>query len=175
MNGQSGFIGFINKTEMVSLSSLGRLVVLIIGSLVFTGVAAWLLTRRATPIAFSMVHSPEEASMAATVFLSQHTAAEAMRQVGLYLAGLLLTVWTGGTIAGIFQNKVVRETSREALEGQAKIAEAEARGKAQGTAAVHAQTVQKVEVQNGGAVISDNGEDEEHEWRDRDYPKGGLG
>jgi hypothetical protein len=167
MNDQTGFTKFVNQTQMASLGTLISQVLWCFGSIVLTVADAWLLTRKATEILYSRAVDPLAASASVSVFLAHNTAAEMMRQVGLYLAGLLIFGWTGKSVAGFFSNKNVRETSREYVE-------AKARGEAQTAEhrtlpAVQAHTVQKVEVRTERAEPAEP----EHQWADGD-PKAGI-
>jgi hypothetical protein len=146
MNGQTGVTRFVNQTEMTSLSSLSMQVLWFIGSLAFTAVGAWCLTRRAPWVDFSQVQDAAQMMLAVQAFSLNTTEANAIRQVGIAVFGGLIFAWTGRGVTNLLGHKNVRESSREALEGQAKIVEAEARGKASAHPAVQAQTIERVEV-----------------------------
>lgn len=121
---------FVNQTQMASFSTLVGQALWFFGSVVLTLVDAWLLTRQSGEVPLFDVLDPIKAAAAVTVFSAHALAAEQMRQVGLWLAGFLLTAWTGKSISNRYANKDVRETAQE----YAPVAEAKERGKAAGNA-----------------------------------------
>jgi hypothetical protein len=107
MNGQpAGFVKFINQLQMASFGSFIGEVRWTLISVLIGGVDAWLLTRES----------------------------EAMRATGLAVLGILVGSLVTKTVASVVSNKNVRDSSREAFEGRALVAEATERGKAAGNA-----------------------------------------
>lgn len=142
MNGQpTGFAGWINRMQMASFSAFTGELRTTLVLLVLTGVDVWLLTQRATEILYSRALEPLTASASVSVFLAHNTAAEQMRQVGLYLAVVIIGAVLGKSVTSLLGQKNVRETSREYVEAKAK-------GEAAGTpaVAVSAKDQAKVEV-----------------------------
>lgn len=153
---QGPFSRFINQTQMASFGSFAGEVRWAIVSLALLAVAVWLLTRRATEIPYdkimvtvaaevpvdttrgnrfrsgrSSMRAAERSMMvssAVSVFLAHNTAAEAMRQVGLYLAIVLVSALTGKSFASFWSQKNVRETAQE----YGSVLEAKERGRAAG-------------------------------------------
>lgn len=153
---QSGFIRFINQTQMASFGSFAGEVRWAIVSFMLLVVSVWLLTRRASEIPYdkimvtvaaetpidtaksrgyrsgrSSMRAAERSMMvssAVSVFLAHNTAAEAMRQVGLYLAIVLVSALTGKSFASFWSQKNVRETAAE----YGPVLEAKERGRATG-------------------------------------------
>lgn len=129
MNGnQTGFVRFINQLQMAAFGTFNSQVVWFFGSLVLTLVDAWLLTRRAQPIPMSVIGNALQTANAVAIFTAHNAGAEQMRQVGVWLAGIMVTGWTGKSITGFYSGKNVRETAAE----YAPVAEAKARGQVAG-------------------------------------------
>lgn len=119
MNGQqTGFVRFINQLQMASFGTFNSQILWFFGSVALTVIDGYLLTRHATEIHVQDVLDPLKASAAVSVFMAHNTAAEQTRQVGLYLAIVLIGGWTGKSVAGFFSGKNVRETSREYVEAK---------------------------------------------------------
>jgi hypothetical protein len=139
-----------NTLNTVSFASLTNQGLWMMGSLVFTCVAAWLMTR------------PDQFNATGVLIAS----GSGMRAVGFDLAAALLFAWTG--------KSAINAASRF---GKSKTAvpyvEAKERGKASAqvsvTPAVHAEKVEKVEVKtdtDGAPPVS-------HEWTTGD-PRAGV-
>jgi hypothetical protein len=139
MNGeQTGFVRFINQIQMASFGTFNSQVLWFFGSLVLTLADAYLLTRQAEAIPWNLAGDSLKVANGVAIFTAHNTGAEQMRQVGVYLAGILIFGWTGKSVAGFFSGKNVRETAAE----YAPVAEAKARGKAAG--ALDAERIRQV-------------------------------
>ena len=143
---------WINTLNTVSFASLTNQGLWMMGSLVFTGVAAWLLTR------------PDQFNETGVLIAS----GAGMRTVGFELAAALLFAWTG--------KSAINAASRY---GKSKTAvpyvEAKERGKASGTPAVSVTAKDQSTVKVDAAPDAlGAGVEEDHQWRDR-KPDEGLG
>ena len=142
----NGFIGFINKLQMTAFGGFVGQVLWFFGSIVLTLVDAYLLTRRADPIPLAEYAVAERFAQAVSIFTAHNAAAEQMRQVGVWLAGILVGGWLGKSINNTVGNKIVRESATE----YAPVAQAKAMGKAMGKGpVVQAEHVETVEAGNG--------------------------
>lgn len=137
----TGFIGFINNIQMTAFAGFNGQVLWFFGSIILTIVDGYLLTRQASEVPLVQYANQQSFSAAVAIFVAHNQAAEQMRQVGLWLAGYLLLGWTGKSVSNAWSNKVVRESAME----YAPVAEAKARGKAQGQLVVKAEDNAKVE------------------------------
>ncbi len=95
-------LNFINNINTNSFSSLTSQVCWLVGSIMLT-IADYQLLREDT---------------------------ELERQAGIFLAGILVTAWTGKTVAGVFDSN----NKRKAHPAYAAVLEAEERGKVTGAA-----------------------------------------
>lgn len=127
MNGPpTGFAGWISRMQMASYTAFTGDIRSTIVVLVLIAIDARLLLAHATELLYSRTTEPMAASAAVSVFLAHNTAAEQMRQAGLYLAGIIAASVFGIRVANVFDQKHVRETSREAYEGLAQVEKAKA-------------------------------------------------
>lgn len=182
MNGRNsaphtGFVKFINQMQMASFGTFNSQVLWFLGSIALTVIDGFLLTRHATEIDVIQVLDPLKASAAVSVFLAHNTAAEQSRQVGLYLAIVLIGGWTGKSVAGFFSGKNVRETSQEYIEAKER---GRARGEAEVTSerpAIRTQNIEQVTVQKSDRPTKSDpdrdDEEEKHEWAEGD-PRSGI-
>lgn len=154
---RTGFVGFINNIQMTAFAGFNGQTLWFFGSIVLTLVDAYLLTRRAIEVRLSDILATDikaegmqvyqmKLNAVVSIFSAHNSAAEQMRQVGLWLAGFLLTGWTGKSITNAASNKFIRESALE----YAPVAEAKARGKAAGHLVVKADDHAKAEVNVNG-------------------------
>lgn len=177
MNGQpSGFAGWINRMQMASFSAFAGELRTTIVLLALTAVDLWLLTSHATEILYSRAVEPLAASASVSVFLAHNTAAEQMRQIGLYLAGVIVAAVLGKSVTSLFGQKAVRTTSREYMEAKAK-GEALATAEHAALPPVRVNKVIKMEVKQASEPekeAPDSGEfHDEHQWASGD-PRAGI-
>lgn len=138
----SGFIRFVNQIQMTAFAGLISQVVWLVGSFTLTWVDYRLFT------------GTDENHLS----------------YGLQLAIALLAAWTGKSITNAASNYGVRTTAREYVEAKAKGKESATR-EHQALSAVHANTIQKVEVKQPAPLAE--GAVEDHEWREGD-PRAGI-
>lgn len=143
---RTGFVGFVNNIQMTAFAGFNGQVLWFFGSIVLTLVDAYLLTRQADQIRLTDILATDiktegmmvyqmKLNAIVSIFSAHNTAAEQMRQAGLWLAGFLLGGWTGKSVSNAWSNKVIRESAQE----YAPVAEAKARGKAAGQLVVQPQ------------------------------------
>jgi hypothetical protein len=130
MNGeQRGFVKFINQTQMASFGG-------------FIGELRWTLVALGLGGADVYCLTRDSAGYQAT---------------GLALAGILVGALVVKTATSAYTQKNVRESSREYMEGEAKIAEAKERGQVAGAAAAAVIAEKAADAKaartNGAAVV----------------------
>ncbi len=137
---------WINNVNMATFGSLISQVCWLIGSVVFTGLACYLMTR--VDFYDQVGAVVEGTTMRQMVLISRET----MRQLGNTLALALLAAWTGKTVAGVFDSNNKRKTH----PAYAEVLKAEAEGKVSGAAAA--------------AVISEKAADAKAARTTREHP-----
>jgi hypothetical protein len=149
---------WINTLNTVSFASLTNQALWMMGSLVFTATAAWLLTR------------PDQFNEAGVLIAS----GAGMRTVGFELAAALLFAWTGKSAisaASRFGKSVTAVPYVEAKERAKAMAPAPPPGV---TVDAKDQAIVRVESQNGHAdqLEREPPAEGDHRWRDPNRPEG---
>jgi len=109
----TGFVGFINKIQMTSLASLNGQVLWFFLCILLGIVDAWLLTSHADAIPLEKYATQQQASWAIAIYTAHNSAAEQMRQVGIWVCGILVSGVLGKSINNNFGNKIQRESAIE--------------------------------------------------------------
>lgn len=161
---QPGVWGFINTINTVSFSSLTNQSLWIMGSLVFTGVAAWLMIQ------------PDRFNDVGVLIAS----GAGMRNVGFDLAGALLFAWTGKSaitaVSRFGKSKTAvpyveaKERGKAAVQAEVERARVTAEHAAQ--PAVQVLHAEKVEAKAPDATVVTP--EPEHEWASGDQREGIL-
>lgn len=116
-------LNWINNVNMATFGPLVSQICWLVGSLTFTAIAAWLMTRTDY---YSAVGAFDANGHRQNVMMPQ----QELRTLGNMLANILLAAWTGKTIAGVVES----QNKRTADPKYAAVLEAKERGKAAGKA-----------------------------------------
>lgn len=119
-------LAFINNMNMATFGPLISQVCWLVGSLAFTWLACFLMTR---PDYYTAVGAFDDHGLRQMVMVSRETT----RALGNSLATLLLAAWTGKTIAGVVESNNKRKSAPEyatVLEAKAKVEAAKVSGPA---------------------------------------------
>lgn len=109
----TGVIGFVNKIQMTSLAGLNGQILWFFLCVLLGFTDAWLLTRQAAEIPLAKYATQQQASWAVAIFTAHNSAAEQMRQVGVWICGILVSGVLGKSINNTFGNKIQRESAIE--------------------------------------------------------------
>lgn len=158
---ESAGLRWINNLNMATFGSLVSQLCWMVGSFVFTGVAAVLMLRW------------DYYNNAGTL-----VSVENNRQLGYLLATALLFAWTGKTVAGVFDNADKRGKDRDFIEakerGKATGAVAAASLKATVTEGATTREHAALEVLAARRLAPKAEEGEEQEWAQGDSQRGRL-